>query len=136
MRCNIVLWVILCGVILSPVFGTAGVEMEIINNLNLQDEPLDAVIDPGGRHIFVLTRSGEVIIFDAQGRQTDVIPVGRDIKTIRVGPGNDSILLIAPDQRQVRMALVNFIHTINTTGNPYKGSPAAPVAVVVFSDFQ
>ena len=136
MRRNRVLWLILCGLILSPVSAAAGVEMEIINSLTLQHEPLDAVMGPDGRHVFVLTRSGEVVIFDDQGRQTEVIPVGPDIKAIRVGPGDDSILLIAPDQRQVRLALVNFIRAINTAGSPYKGSPQAPVAVVVFSDFQ
>jgi len=136
MRRNIVLWFILIGLILSQIPADAAVDMEIIDSLALQAKPLDAVIAPDGQHIYVLTDSGEVIIFDAQGKQTDLIAVGKDIKAIRIGPANDSILLIAPDKRQVRLALVNFIYTINTAGNPYKGSPGAPVEVVVFSDFQ
>lgn len=133
---NILLWFTLLGLILLPVLAGAAVDIEIIKNLALAEEPLDAVVAPTGRHIFVLTRSGEVIVFNAQGKQTDVIPVGKDIKAIRVGPGNDSLLLISPDQRQVRLALVNFTYAINTVGSPFKGNPDAPVAVVVFSDFQ
>lgn len=133
---NILLSFTLLGLILSPVLAGATVDMEIIQRLALGEEPLDAVAAPTGRHTFVLTRSGEVIIFNSQGKQTDVIPVGKDIKAIRIGPGKDSLLLISPDKRQVRVALVNFIHTINTVGNPFKGNPDAPVAVVVFSDFQ
>jgi hypothetical protein len=133
---NIMLWFTLLGLVLSPALATAAVDMEIIQSLALSEEPLDAIIAPTGRYIFVLTRSGEVIIFNAQGKQTDVIPVGKDIKAIRVGPGDDSILLISPEKREVRLAQVDFIHTINTAGNPYKGDRTAPVAVVVFSDFQ
>lgn len=133
---SILIRLTLLTLFLFPEILMAAAEMEIMHSLALPEKPLDAVITPSGKHIYVLTRSGEVIIFNSRGKQTDIIPVGKDITAIRIGPRDDNLLLLSPEKQQVRVALVNFIYTIDTDGSPFKGNQEAPVEVVVFSDFE
>ena len=130
------LWMVLAVMVLPPVAAPAAVDMKIARDLKLAAAPLDVAVAPDGRNIYVLTASGEVLVFDAQGNQEDVIAVGKDIKAIAIGAGGDTLVLVSPDQQRVRLADLEFIHAINTAGSPFKGKAEAPVVVAVFSDFQ
>ena len=132
------IWIVtvLLSICLVPAMVSAEVDWEIVKILNLPAEPLDAFTSPGGRYIYVLTNAGQVIVYDANGNQKDAISVGKEIKALKAGVGDENILLLSPGNRQIQMAALSFVYDIPTVGDPVLGNPEAPVTVVVFSDFQ
>ena len=129
-------WSLFLCVFFIPLAAQAAVEWDITHTIDLAAEPLDAVISPNGQQVYVLTRNGEVIIFDANGKQKEVLKVGKDISALAIGPGGDTLMLLSSGKQQAKIVRLSFIFDIPTTGNPFKGNEKAPVTVVVFSDFQ
>ena len=119
-----------------PTIATAEVGMEILQTLQTESEPLDAVMAPRGSYIYVLTRSGDVAVFDTSGDLQGRIHVGTDVKALGMGPTEDILFLSSPESKQVRVAEMVVIQQIDIKQSPVKGNPDAPVTVVVFSDFQ
>ncbi|MGD9412188.1 MAG: hypothetical protein PVJ54_10030, partial [Desulfobacterales bacterium] len=71
-----ILWVIMLLIATLEAMGSATVEWEVLNTLKLEAPPLDLAISPDGKAVFVLTREGNIHIYDVNGRLTDKIEVG------------------------------------------------------------
>ncbi|MEN8257614.1 MAG: hypothetical protein ABFS09_07100 [Thermodesulfobacteriota bacterium] len=94
-----------------------------------------------GKNLFVLTEKNELVMYDGSGKTQG---------SMKVDPGMDKILLSGfqkagvPEQvfvsnsttGQIKKLSFSLVAKINTTGSPFLGNPDAPVALVVFSDFQ
>jgi hypothetical protein len=116
--------------------GHAEVEWNLLETFKTQKAPLDVEISIDGRWIFVLTEQGEVLIYSSYGRLKDTINVGDTIDEIKAGPREDILFLSSRKDSTVQVISLDFIQKINITGSPFKGPVDAPVAIVVFSDFQ
>ena len=119
-----------------PFQAVAGVEWRIENTLKTEQPPLDVAVSRDGKSIYVLTADGSILIYDSQGKLEGTINVGTHIDQIRVGPGGEQLFAASRQNQTVEVIALNFIHQINVTGSPSKGSTNAPVIVTVFSDFQ
>lgn len=120
----------------SGTSSMAGVEWAVQETLNVDEAPLDVQISPDRRWIFVLTDRGNVLVYSENGDLQGRISVGRDVSGIRVGPEDETILLINRDNKTVQLIDIEFVRSIDVTGSPFKGPPDAPVVMIVFSDFQ
>jgi len=114
----------------------ARVEWDVQQKLKMDTPPLDVVVSTDGKWIFVLNDSGNILIYSSNGKLEDKISVGSHVDQIRVGPKDNLLLLSSRKNKTVELLTIDFIHKINISGSPFKGSADAPVVVAVFSDFQ
>ena len=116
----------------SPVM--AEVEWQVDQNFKLPSAPVDMTTSADGQRIFVLLKGGEVRIYDGNGRQQEVLKLGRQADKIRVSP--DGGRLILSKGEEVSLVSLDYVKQIDISGSPYKGAEDAKVVVAVYSDFQ
>jgi hypothetical protein len=116
--------------------GIASVEWDIHKTLKLDTQPLDVAVSQNGNSIFVLTKSGKILIYSPDGNLKDKIDVGTHVDQIESGPGEEWLFLSSRKNKTVEILHIDFIQHIDISGSPFKGVENAPVAIVVFSDFQ
>ena len=130
---------------LAPVFLTvltaaswvlAAVEITPQKTLRTDGVPVDVAVSQDGNLTFVLTDSGNVLIYDQMGNLTDTVEIGPHIDQIEIGPRGESLFAASRKNKTVEIITLDFIREINTLGSPTKGPPEAPLVIVVFSDFQ
>jgi protein-disulfide isomerase len=94
-----------------------------------------------GNSLFVLTGTGELVMYDTSGKA---------LGSMKVDPGMDQIHLSGfqkagvPEQifvansttGQIQRLSFSLVAKIDLTGSPFLGNADAPVALVVYSDFQ
>jgi WD40 repeat protein len=131
--------VYLLAILIVPVLSTqspAFVEWNIQKTLKLDAQPLDVAVSKNGNSIFVLTKSGTILIYSSDGKLKDKINVGNHVDQIKSGPGEEWLFLSSRKNKTIEILHVDFIQQIDISGSPFKGVESAPVAIVVFSDFQ
>jgi hypothetical protein len=114
----------------------AAVEMQVMRKLKLASPPLDATMSKDGKWVFSLTGEGHVEIYSLDGKLQDTLKVGPGFDQIEAGPREDILLVTSTEDQTVQVLVLEFIQSIDISGAPVKGPAEAPVAVVVFSDFQ
>jgi len=97
--------------------------------------PLDVTTSEDGRHTFVLTQGGKILIYGKSG-QEDEIQVDPSFDHISVAINGDKIFLTSSNGKKVQEILLDFVKHIDITGDPFLGAQNAKVVMVVFSDFQ
>lgn len=127
---------ILLIVILISAPGFATVEWDIRNTLKLETPPIDVAISHNGQFIYVLADQGNLHIYSSDGSLKEKIKLEKHVDQIKAGPTEDLLLLSSKKDLTVQFLTLEFVKNINISGSPFKGSPDAPVAVVVFSEFQ
>ncbi len=120
----------------SAAMGSATVEWEVLNTLELEAPPLDMAISPDGNTVYVLTRDGNILIYEVNGRLKDKIDVGEKIDQIKIGPKGTHLFASSRQNKTVKVIALDFIRQISTQGSPQKGVADAPVIIADFSDFE
>jgi hypothetical protein len=116
--------------------SSAIVEWNIQKTLKLDAQPLDVAVSRNGNSIYVLTKSGTILIYSSNGTLKDKIEVGKHVDQIKSGPREDWLFLSSRKNKTVEILHVDFIQNIDISGSPFKGEENAPVTIAVFSDFQ
>lgn len=114
----------------------ASVEWNVQRTLKLENSPIDVAVSVNGRWIFVLTNQGNILIYSADGKLKDKIAVGNHVDGIKAGPKEDILFLTSRKNKTVQDIALDFVHNIDVSNSPFKGSTHAPVVIAVFSDFQ
>ncbi len=113
---------------------------EVISNVESSfkttERPLDLATIADGSKTFVLTKKGNVLIYDAKGELTDTVSVGKAFDRMEASPAGDKLFLSSSKDKTVQVISLAYIKEINIADSPYKGAKDAPVIVAVFSDFQ
>jgi predicted DsbA family dithiol-disulfide isomerase len=127
--------------ILIIIFGSCShshglVLWNVEKTLQLDKPPVDVAVSDDGRWIYVLTERGDIFIYSGDGTLKDKISVGKDVDGIKVGPQEDILLLSSIKNKTVDILVLDFVQDIDAAHSPFKGPPAAPVEIAVFSDFQ
>ncbi|NQT69581.1 MAG: hypothetical protein HQ552_08370 [Desulfobacteraceae bacterium] len=129
----------LSAVLIVAVFAVnshALVEWDIREILKTDEPPVDVAVSADGKEIFVLTETGEVLIYAPDGKLQDKIGVGKHIDQIEIGPQEDMLLLKSRSNQTIDILVIDFIQKIDTSNSPFKGPADAPVVIAIFSDFQ
>lgn len=116
--------------------GAADVELVTRNTITFSETPLDTAVSNTGNYIYVLTKTGNILVYGANGDFNGKIEVDSAIDGIMAGPRDDILFLTSTEQKTVRITAVNFIKDINISHSPVKGPADASVTITVFSDFQ
>lgn len=98
-------------------------------------KPTDISQSLDGKLVFVLAEDSQVHIYSAEGQKMGAVPAPQGTVAIDIAPMGERLYLM--DGRGNYKALdISFTKNIDISGSPFLGKPEAPVAVVVFSDFQ
>ena len=121
---------------MTMIHAATSVEWDVQKTLNLKSEPIDVAVSPDGRQIFVLNDLGQILIYSSAGSFLDKIDVGNQFDHIKVSPRGDQLILNSRKKKSIEIITLEFIHDINISGSPSKGSEDAPVVIAVFDDFE
>lgn len=119
-----------------PVPASAAVEWSRQQLLKTDGAPIDIAVSADGKFTFVLTDTGQVLIYSAQGKAEGTLDVGNDFNGIESSPTGDRLFLLDRNSNAVQVVTVDYIQNINASGAPFKGQADAPVVIALFSDFQ
>lgn len=123
------------AVCLSSPNTMAKVYQTINQTYSTTTSPLDLTTSEDGRHSFVLTQGGKVLIYGENG-QKDEIKVDPSFDHISAAINGDKIFLSSSKDKKVQEILLDFVKHVDITGDPFLGPENAKVVMVVFSDFQ
>ncbi len=112
------------------------VEWNVYRTLQLDETPLDVLITPDARRIFVLTNKGEILVFSSTTNIEATLKVGKQVDQIELGPGEDTLILKSSKDKTIQIVSLDFIKNINISGSPFKGAENAPIVIATFDDFQ
>ena len=126
-------------IVLGAISGSPAsdnVEWNVYRTLQLDTTPIDMVISPDGRRIFVLTDQGKILVYSSTTNLEATLNVGKNVDQIKLGPGEDTLILKSSKDKTVQLVGLDFIQNINVSGAPFKGPEDAAVVIAVFDDFQ
>lgn len=116
--------------------GFTEVEWNVVQTLKLDATPLDMVISPDGRRIYVLVDDGNILIYSNRGILKEKIHIGKQVDQINLAPKGDYLFVSSRQNKTLEIVALNFIYDLNISGAPFKGSKDAAVVITEFSDFQ
>lgn len=109
---------------------------EALSSWRTSETPIDTAYSQDGRRIFILSDQGNVLVYSAEGRLEETIPVSPVFDGLDVSPNGELLYLVSSKRKMFRTISLTFQAEIDISESPFLGSPEAPVVVVVFSDFQ
>jgi hypothetical protein len=119
-----------------PAKSQARVEWDIQKVLKLNTQPLDVAVPNNGRSIFILSKSGKILIYSFDGELKDEIDVGNHVDQIKAGPTDQWLFLSSRKNKTVKILHIDFVQHFDISGSPFLGPENAPIVLIVFSDFQ
>jgi len=114
----------------------AAMDWDVIKTLKIKDEPIDLAFSTSRNQFYVLTATGEILIYATDGSLVESIPVGTGFDQLRHIQGSDILLLTSRRDKTVKIIELAYVQDIDLSGSPTKGPADAPVVIVVFTDFQ
>lgn len=123
-------------ILCTAAVGGAFVDWRLTPAIDIGQTPKDAVVSISGKWIYVLTKTGDILIYSRDGQLEDTIHVGKEISFITPGPTDNQLLVISGSGKTVSMLSMEFVREIDIAGAPALGLFDAPVTIVVFMDYQ
>lgn len=112
------------------------IDWSVAKQWKMDAEPLDFVQSLDNKKVFVLGSDSKVHIYTPEGTQIGTIPVDKDITHIDIAPRGETLYLINKKEKQYKALDISVTQDIDISGSPFLGNENAPVAIVIFSDFQ
>ena len=116
--------------------SATNLDWQIINQIKLEEEPLDIATSADGRWVFVLTQTEVLVYSTAEGNVINRIPVGENFDRLTHSAIKNTLILGSGSGKALKIIQLEVIHTIDISGLPFKGPEHAPVTIVVFGDYQ
>ena len=115
---------------------SAMVDWQEIKQLNLEEQPLDITASLNGDFIFVLVPGAVLVYNETEDKPINRIPVDQGFDRITWSERNKTLILTSTSSKTVKLLQLEEVHRLDLSGLPFKGTPDAPVTVVVFSDYE
>ena len=115
---------------------SAMVDWQEIKQLNLEEQPLDITASLNGDFIFVLVPGAVLVYGETEDKPINRIPVDQGFDRITWSERNKTLILTSTSSKTVKLLQLEEVHRLDLSGLPFKGTPDAPVTVVVFSDYE
>ncbi len=116
--------------------GMADVDGQIVSKLTLAETPLDMRLSKDGNWLYLLTASGNLLIYSSQGNYNGKINVGRGFDQIEAGPTQAQVYMLSRKSKSIQVVEVSYTFDIDISASPFKGPADAPVVIAEFTDFQ
>lgn len=111
------------------------VDVRILKSVSLGESPRQVVSSADGKRIYVLTTSGNVQLYTADGQLQGSFEVGLEVTAI-TPQGAERLILQMPERQEMTLLALQPMVSLKTAGAPSMGAPDAPVEIVVFDDFE
>jgi hypothetical protein len=131
-----VFFCILAALFFIPPVCFAGLDWNVIQTFNLKDPPLDVAFSTSRNKVFILTKEGQIQVYEPNGTLDETMDVGMGFDRFWHIQGSDVLVLSSREKKTVQIVELNFVEQIDTSGSPFRGPENAPVVVAVFSDFE
>ena len=133
MRSTLLLIGIMFGLVAT--LQAADIDVQLLGSVPLGAKPRQIVATADGQRIYVLTETGQVLLYDDNGQLQGNFEVGPDVT--RIAPfGPNRLILQMSERKEMTVVALEPVVAINTADAPTLGNPDAPVAIVVFDDFE
>lgn len=122
----------------SPPPSSAEVEVSVLSERTLSEEPLDMAMSGDGQTMLILTK-GKILFYSLQeNRVTESVSIDPALDTMTLLPVQDSTIVALSSRSTKAFKILNLEVTkvIDVSGHPFKGAEKAPVVIAVFSDYQ
>jgi protein-disulfide isomerase len=127
---------IVSSLLCVPVAISADVVWTISGQLDLKTPPLDISASADGKWLYILS-AGEVAVYSfANGTIVNRIPIDKAFGRMVYVKEKNALVVTSHAGNTVQIIQLEIVNQFALSGLPYKGSKNAPVAVVVFSDYQ
>jgi protein-disulfide isomerase len=115
---------------------TAGAEIEgrLVKTLTFPEPARQVAVSPDGKNLVALGQE-KIYLATIQGEILGEWPVGKDISSVMMQSGS-LVLLHRSGSDKVDYLLLDIIQQVELGDAPVKGNVDAPIAIVVFDDFQ
>lgn len=130
------LFMVIVGVGCCAAIGEAAVDWQLTSAIDIRQTPMDAAMSTSGNWIYVLTKTGDILIYSSDGQLDDTIHVGKNISFISPGSSDNQLLIGNGKGKTVQILSMEFVREIDISGAPVLGLPDAPITIVVFMDYQ
>ncbi len=111
------------------------VDVRLLRSVSLGETPRQVVTSADGQRIYVLTTTGQVQLYSADGKKQGVFEVGPEVTGI-TPQGPDRLILQLAEKQEMTLLALQPVVSLTTAGAPSLGAPDAPVEIVVFDDFE
>ena len=119
-----------------PLLANAAMEWTLIEQVDLDANPLDIATSLDGSQIFVLTR-GEILVYSADEEKVTMrVPVDEAFDRLAHSIKDNTLVLSSSTAKTFAIIQLETVQQIDISGLPYKGPSNAPVTIAVFSDYQ
>ena len=127
---------IVSSLLCVPVAISAEVVWTIGRELDLKTPPLDISASADGKWLYILS-VGEIAVYSfANGTIVNRIPIDKTFDRMVYVKEKNLLVVTSHAGNTVQIIELEIVNQFNLSGLPYKGPKNAPVAVVVFSDYQ
>ena len=114
----------------------ATLDWKVINQIKLEEAPLDVATSTDGKWIFVLSQ-GEVIVYSKlEEKVVNRISVDKIFDMLMHSEKDNTLVLGSRSGKTLEIIQLEVIHSIDISGLPFKGPEHAPVIITVFGDYQ
>lgn len=120
----------------APTQSENRIDWSIQQSWQIETEPLDFAQSLDNTKVFFLGSDNKVHVYDISGNKIGSIPVGKDIIAIDIAPRGEALYLLNKNKKEYTAIDISVIQNIDISGAPVFGDENAPIAIVVFSDFQ
>jgi DNA-binding beta-propeller fold protein YncE len=114
----------------------ADVEWNTLNDVDLQETPLDIAVSRDGMTAFILCEKSIKLYSIREGKVTDTIPLTGSFSQIALSPDGETLLLTDAKNKQLSVIRVTPVYDIKIGQSPVIGKTAAPVSIFAFMDYQ
>lgn len=122
-------------VVLAGSLWAASIDVSTLKTLSLSETPLDVAATTDGKRIYVLTETGKVQIYTVSGQLLGEFAVGAEVTGI-IPQGPEYLILEKPASKELTLVSLEISENVDTSNAPSFGPIDAPVAIVVFDDFE
>jgi hypothetical protein len=130
---------LLMAIIAALCFSTgvmAEVEWNTLNDVALQETPLDIAVSRDGLIAFILCEKSIKLYSIREGKVTDTIPITASFSQIALSPDGQTLLLTDTEKKQLSVIRVTPVYDIEIGQSPVIGKADAPVSIFAFMDYQ
>ncbi len=111
-------------------------DWSIMQTWKMETAPLEFVQSLDNKKVFVLGADSKVHVYTTNGTKLGAIPVDKNTTNIDIAPRGETLYLINNKEQTYTAIDISVTQNIDITGSPFLGNENAPVALIVFSDFQ
>lgn len=114
----------------------ADVEWSTLNDVGLQETPLDIAVSRDGMTAFILCEKSIKLYSIREGKVTDTIPITARFSQIALSPDGETLLLTDTEKKQLSVIRVTPVYDMKIGQSPVIGKADAAVSIFAFMDYQ